>query len=76
MNNEISIKEFIKLKGLTDIRLHLGCGGRKLENYINIDLYPSDPNAHDSSRSGCVADLFCDIKQKVISQEEICGLSR
>jgi SAM-dependent methyltransferase len=49
------------LKG-QPVMLHLGCGGIKLKGYINIDKYPHDPAVSDSSRSGCEADIFADIR--------------
>lgn len=44
------------------VRLHLGCGGRSWQDFINVDLYPYDPNVPDTSRSGCVADHFADMR--------------
>ena len=43
-------------------KLHLGCGGMRWKDFINVDLHPQDPNVVDSSRSGCVADVFADVR--------------
>jgi SAM-dependent methyltransferase len=39
-------------------KIHVCCGGVRLEGYVNIDKYPFEPG--DDSRSGCVADLLAD----------------
>lgn len=44
------------------IKLHLGCGGMRWKDFINVDLYEYDENTPDSSRDGCVADVFQDIR--------------
>jgi predicted SAM-dependent methyltransferase len=42
--------------------LHLGCGGKRWHDFINVDLYPMDPGVPDSSRSGCLADALADMR--------------
>ena len=44
------------------IRLHLGCGGKRWKDFINVDLYPGEPDRPDSSRSGFVADALGDMR--------------
>lgn len=44
------------------VKLHLGCGGERWKDFINVDLNPHDPTKPDSSRTGCVADVFADMK--------------
>ncbi len=56
---------------LKKIKLHLGCGGMKWKDYINIDLYPYDNNVSDTSRSGCVADIFADISKMDLPDDYI-----
>ncbi len=44
------------------VKLHLGCGGEKWLDFVNVDFYPHNPNVLDSSRSGCVAEVFADMR--------------
>ncbi len=52
------------------VKLHLGCGGIRWKDYINIDLYPQSESP-DSSRSGCVADFFADIRKLDLPNESV-----
>lgn len=61
LRNVNSLYNYIESLSRDKIKLHLGCGGEKLEDFVNIDLYPYDYNIEDTSRSGCVADVFADI---------------
>lgn len=45
------------------VKLHLGCGGMRWKDFINVDLHPHDPDKMDSSRSGCIADAFADMRE-------------
>ena len=49
------------LRGLK-VKLHLGCGGMRWKDFINVDLYPEVDGIQDQSRSGCIADVFEDIR--------------
>lgn len=40
-------------------KLHVCCGGVRLDGYVNVDKYPFETG--DDSRSGCVADLLADV---------------
>lgn len=42
--------------------MHLGCGGMRWQDFINVDLYPHVDSMPDSSRNGCVADAFADMR--------------
>jgi predicted SAM-dependent methyltransferase len=53
------------------VKLHLGCGGKRWEDFVNVDLYPFDPNVKDTSRSGCIADVFADIRHLDIPADTI-----
>src|SRR5262245_53381045 len=49
-------------KGPGPVCLHLGCGGERWRDFINIDMHAADPSRKDSSRSGCIADVFADMR--------------
>jgi ubiquinone/menaquinone biosynthesis C-methylase UbiE len=51
----------VKARSCSPIRLHLGCGGMKWKDFINVDLNPAKPEEKDSSRNGCIADVFADM---------------
>ncbi len=53
------------------VKLHLGCGGERWKDFINVDLYPCDCSRIDSSRSGCVADAFADIRNLKIANDTV-----
>jgi predicted SAM-dependent methyltransferase len=56
------LQAYIQARGDLPVQLHLGCGGMRWKDFINVDLNPDDPNRRDSSRSGCVADVFADMR--------------
>lgn len=58
----LSLEEYIKKNNINEVKLHLGCGGIKWKDFINVDLFPFDDEVSDTSRSGCVADTFADIR--------------
>jgi predicted SAM-dependent methyltransferase len=43
---------------MNPIRLHVGCGGVRWRDFVNVDLYPYQEGTIDFSRDGCVADVF------------------
>lgn len=47
---------------MVPLKLHLGCGGMRWLDFLNIDFYPIEVDKPDSSRSGCVADIFADMR--------------
>ncbi len=53
------------------IKLHLGCGGIRYHDFINVDLYPAVEGVQDQSRSGCVADVFEDIRALGLPAETV-----
>lgn len=46
----------------SSVKLHLGCGGVRWLDFINVDLYAADDAVPDSSRGGCCADVFADMR--------------
>lgn len=59
MNTKI-INEYADKNNLSQIKLNLGCGGRPMKGWINIDNYDYEKN--DSSRSGSIYDIKMDIR--------------
>jgi|TARA_B100000959_G_scaffold274565_1_gene326635 predicted SAM-dependent methyltransferase len=57
-----SILEFLEERSGKSIKLHLGCGGVRWKDFVNVDLHPHSEGNVDSSRGGCVADVFADIR--------------
>ena len=53
------------------VRLHLGCGGQKWRDFVNVDLYPYDSQPADRSREGCVADVFADMRSLGLSDASV-----
>lgn len=58
---KLNINEYASQQGFDKIKLHLGCGGQNLSNWINIDDF--DYVETDTSRSGSCYDLKMDIRQ-------------
>ena len=63
------INKYAADRNLTKIQLNLGCGGRPIKNWINIDNYDYEKN--DSSRSGSFYDLKMDIKSLDCEDESV-----
>ncbi|WP_152053992.1 class I SAM-dependent methyltransferase [Tautonia marina] len=59
---EISLSEYIRSNQIEPVRLHLGCGGVRWPGFINVDMNPHDESRSDSSRNGCVAEVFADMR--------------
>jgi predicted SAM-dependent methyltransferase len=57
-----ALLSYLEARRGTRVKLHLGCGGVRWKDFVNVDLYPADPERADSSRSGCVADVFADVR--------------
>ena len=54
------IQDFAQSKSFSEIKLHLGCGGERFNNWVNIDNFDYEPS--DTSRSGANYDLKMDIR--------------
>lgn len=63
MPEEEELIFYLKTKQIDPVRLHLGCGGERMDGFVNVDLYPHDSTVEDSSRFGCVADVFADMRE-------------
>jgi SAM-dependent methyltransferase len=57
-----TLANYIANQSIAAIKLHLGCGGVRWHDFINIDMNQASVNERDSSRSGCVADVFADMR--------------
>ena len=63
------INAYAKEANLSEIKLHLGCGGENFAGWINIDNYDFDPR--DTSRSGSRYDVKMDIRQLDVADETV-----
>lgn len=70
-NQAPTLREYLRQHAPTAVKLHLGCGGIRWRDFINVDLHPSDPGVQDTSRSGCVADAIGDIRQLGLPDESV-----
>lgn len=66
----VDLPEFLA-KHNGPVRLHLGCGGMRWKDFVNVDLYPIAPDQVDSSRSGCIADAWADMRSLGLSDDAI-----
>lgn len=66
-----TLQDFIDAHAQGAVKLHLGCGGVRWKDFINVDLYPHHDSVHDSSRKGCVADIFADIRNLGLSEATV-----
>lgn len=65
-----SLEEFFREHRLRRIKLHLACGGMRWRDFVNVDLFPEDGQS-DSSRTGCVADVFADIRNLGLPNDSV-----
>jgi predicted SAM-dependent methyltransferase len=65
----LSLAEYIKVRECHAIKLHLGCGGVRWLDFINVDLHPHEEGKRDDSREGCVADAFADMRNLGLPKE-------
>lgn len=63
------INDYAQAKGLAPLKLNLGCGGRPLPGWVNIDKY--DYNPADTSRTGSVYDVKADICDLPVKDESV-----
>ena len=67
----MTLKEYIEKQKLSKIKIHVGCGGMRWQDYINVDLHPYSLSVHDRSRSGCVADVYADMRSLGLADNSI-----
>jgi predicted SAM-dependent methyltransferase len=67
----MTLAEHIATRSIGHVKLHLGCGGVRWRDFINVDMNAHDPERKDSSRNGCVADVFADMRQLGLSDNTI-----
>lgn len=66
-----SLSDYIKTADPPCVKLHLGCGGMRWLDFINIDLHPAHDMVTDSSREGCTADVFADMRCLGLPDESV-----
>ncbi len=66
-----TIRKYLEEKNLPKVKLHLGCGGVRWQDFINVDMNPYDDSVQDSSRSGCVADVYADMKNLGLPDDSV-----
>lgn len=62
MTKPTTLREYLTVLKPAKVKLHLGCGGVRWRDFINVDLHPHESDVQDSSRNGCVADVFDDMQ--------------
>lgn len=70
-NENGSLTTFIDERKPTAVKLHLGCGGMRWKDFINVDMNPYDAAYPDSSRNGCVADVFADMRSLGLADNSV-----
>ena len=58
-----SLRSYIEAHRIDPVKLHLGCGGVRWADFINVDLHPHDPSRPDGSRDSCTADAYADMRE-------------
>jgi predicted SAM-dependent methyltransferase len=66
-----TLGDYIRSINPSQVKLHLGCGGVRWLDFINIDLHPHDETKQDDSRDGCFADVFADMRNLGLPDESI-----
>ncbi len=66
-----ALEQYIRTHIQGPVKLHLGCGGVRWKDFVNVDLHPAVEGQNDTSRSGCIADVFADIRRLDIPDETV-----
>jgi predicted SAM-dependent methyltransferase len=67
----MKLKDYIAGRSDNSVKLHLGCGGERWRDFINVDLNPHDPTRQDRSRSGCIADVYADMRALELPDDSV-----
>ena len=70
-DNPQSLLNYLQSHRISPIKLHLGCGGMKWRDFVNVDLNPAKEGETDSSRNGCVADVFADMRDLGLPNDSV-----
>lgn len=66
-----SLRAYLERKRPAKVKLHLGCGGERWQDFINVDLYPSVEGQEDTSRDGCIAEAWADMRNLGLDENTI-----
>jgi predicted SAM-dependent methyltransferase len=69
--HKLTLKDYLEERKPPEVKLHFGCGGVRWQDFINVDLHPHDLSVEDSSRNGCVADVFADMRALDLADNSI-----
>ena len=42
--HKLTLKDYLEERKPPEVKLHLGCGGVRWRDFINVDLHPHDPS--------------------------------
>ena len=57
-----TLREYVQTHRPERLKLHLGCGGQRWQDFLNVDLYPAVEGQEDTSRNGCIAEAWADMR--------------
>src|SRR5690349_11175688 len=66
-----TLLDYIQDNNPSTVKLHLGSGAVRWQDFINVDLHPYDPSVQDTARTGCVADVFADMRSLGLPDETV-----
>jgi len=69
--SHLTLADYLAQSTKSQTLLHLGCGGVRLDGFVNVDLHPHNPDQIDSSRSGCEADAFADMRSLGLASNSV-----
>jgi predicted SAM-dependent methyltransferase len=66
-----TLRDYVAGRSISRVKLHLGCGGVRWRDFINVDLNPALIDERDNSRDGCVADVFADMRDLGLPDDSV-----